>query len=385
MEGTKLNKMKILITGGAGFIGTHLCRKLISEEHYVRVIDNFDSQIHGNKTSLPTDLEEEVDLIIGDIRDKKVFFNALEGIDTVVHFAAATGTGQSMYDITHYESVNLRGTTHLIDYIVNHQKESTINKIVVASSRAVYGEGSYKCIKHGVMNPGERKMENLKSGKFDLYCPVCNSKMKFIPTKEGEKLRPNSFYGLTKQFQEQLILMYCKNLGISGYALRFQNVYGPGQSLNNPYTGILAIFSNLARQQKDILIFEDGHESRDFVFIEDVINATISCLKSNNNSVDIFNVGSGEKTSVINVAKEVISYFNSNSKLKITGSFRKGDIRHNIADLSKINSCLGYNPAWKFNKGVLEFLTWANSQENTNINFDKSINELSKAKQFFFK
>ena len=385
MESPKLNTMKILITGGAGFIGTHLSRRLLMEGHYVRVFDNFDFQIHGYNNSLALDLNNKVELIKGDVRDKIAFHKALAEIDTVIHLAAATGTGQSMYDIQHYESVNIQGTTNLIDFVVNHSKNSVIKKIIVASSRAVYGEGSYNCPNHGTINPGSRKINDMKNNNFDLYCSYCKSKMDFIPTQEREHFDPISFYGLTKQFQEQLILMYCKNMSISGYALRFQNVYGPGQSLNNPYTGILAIFSSLARDNKEISIFEDGQESRDFVYIDDVVNATLLCLKNINNDIDVFNVGSNESTSVIKVANEIISYFSSNSIIKITGDFRKGDIRHNLADLTTISSNLGYSPKWDFSTGLKEFLKWAKNQPIPNLEFKKSILEMKKSGQFYTK
>jgi dTDP-L-rhamnose 4-epimerase len=379
------NNMRILITGGAGFIGTHLSRKLIKEGNFVRVLDNFDPQIHKKNKYLAKDLQNKVELITGDVRDKKIFFDSLDGIDTVIHLAAATGTGQSMYDVPHYESVNILGTTHLIDYLVNHPEKSSINKIVVASSRAVYGEGSYNCPKHGTINPGSRIVDDMQQGNFEPFCPKCNVQLTLISTNESERFSPSSFYGLTKQFQEQLILMYCENIGISGYALRFQNVYGPGQSLNNPYTGILAIFSTLAREDNEISIFEDGNETRDFIYIDDVINATYLCLDPKNKDVDVFNVGSGISTSVKEVADKIISHFSSKSKTNINGAFRKGDIRHNKADISKINSALGFVPKWTFKEGLTKFLNWAELQEKPSLEFEKSLNEMKEAGQYFTK
>ena len=375
--------MHILITGGAGFIGTHLSRSLVTEGHEVRVLDNFDPQIHGKNTSLATDLQDSVQLINGDVRDKETFFNALEGMDTVIHYAAATGTGQSMYDIPHYESVNVLGTTNLIDFLVNHADRSGIRKIVMASSRAVYGEGSYKCPEHGTLNPGSRNVEDMQKGIYEPMCPHCSAQLESVPTEETERLSPTSFYGLTKQFQEQLILMYCENVGISGYALRYQNVFGPGQSLKNPYTGILAIFSTLARENNDLSIFEDGMETRDFVYIDDVVNATNLCLRPENEGVEVFNVGSGTSTTVTEIAEQIIKHFDSASKINITGAFRKGDIRHNKADLSRINTALGFMPKWSFAQGIIEFLNWAQVQEKPTIEFERSLKEMKKAGQYF--
>jgi len=290
-----------------------------------------------------------------------------------------------MYDIPHYESVNVLGTTNLIDFLVNHADRSRIRKIVVASSRAVYGEGSYKCPEHGTLNPGSRNVKDMQKEIYEPMCPHCSVQLESIPTKESERLSPTSFYGLTKQFQEQLILMYCENVGISGYALRYQNVFGPGQSLNNPYTGILAIFSTLARETNDQSIFEDGMETRDFIYIDDVINATKLCLRPENEGVEVFNVGSGTSTSVTEVGEQIIKHFRSKSKINITGAFRKGDIRHSKADLSKIDTSLGFMPKWSFAQGIIEFLNWAQTQEKPTIEFERSLKELKKAGQYFTK
>jgi dTDP-L-rhamnose 4-epimerase len=374
--------MRVLITGGAGFIGTHLSRRLLKEGYEIRILDSFEPQIHGGNKNLAPDLQGKVELVYGDVSDKSALHQAMHDMEVVVHLAAATGTGQSMYEVESYQKVNIAGTTYLLDFLVNQKEKSKVKKIVVASSRAIYGEGSYLCKTHGLVFPHTRSTETLKAGKFEPVCPECGAEVQLSATKESAPFSPKSFYGLTKQVQEQMVLMFCQSIGISGYALRYQNVYGPGQSLKNPYTGILAIFSTLARKNEPINIFEDGHESRDFVFIDDVVEATFQCILDRNQGVDMFNVGSGEATSVLHVAQSVVKYFGSQSKVTVTGAFRDGDIRHNIADLDKAKSMLGFQPKVKFAQGLAQFLDWASQEPVENLNFNKSIDELKKAGLF---
>tara|TARA_B100001559_G_scaffold320892_1_gene334740 strand:+ start:3305 stop:4435 length:1131 start_codon:yes stop_codon:yes gene_type:complete len=366
--------MRVLITGGAGFIGSNLAKKLIESNHYVRILDNFSMQIHGGNQSLDHELSG-VDLLIGDVRDKSAIAKSLEGIDTVVHLAAETGTGQSMYKIEEYQQTNISGTLNIIDHLLN--KKHSVEKIVVASSRAIYGEGQYFCEEDGMIFPGERSETEMLNGQFEHRCENSQKFMKPIATPETAELAPLSFYGLTKQIQEQIVIMYAKVLGISGYALRYQNVYGPGQSLMNPYTGIMAIFSTLGRNNETIKIFEDGKQTRDFVYIDDVIGATISCLSPDKKGVGIYNVGTGKPTSVYQIAEMIVKYLNSNSDLKITGEYRLGDIRHNYADLEKAEKELGFTPIIDIEDGLKNFLDWASLQPKSNLNFKTSLDELS--------
>ncbi|MDD5612835.1 MAG: NAD-dependent epimerase/dehydratase family protein, partial [Gallionella sp.] len=226
---------RVLVTGGAGFIGTHLSRRLLREGYQVTVLDNFLPQVHGDCRELAVDLRGKVELRIGDVRDKAVFHEALLDKDIVVHLAAETGTGQSMYEPVRYEQVNIGGTALLLDFITNNPK-SAISKMVVASSRSIYGEGKYRCDAHGDVYPDARGVEELKRGEFEPKCPVCGSACSVLATDETSAIHPSSLYGITKQVQEQMVLMYGQSLGMPAYALRYQNVYGPGQSLNNPYT-----------------------------------------------------------------------------------------------------------------------------------------------------
>lgn len=371
-------KETIIVTGGAGFIGQHLSRKLLKEGHKVRILDNFNEQVHASK-SLAEDISNDVEIFNGDIRDQDLVKRAVKGSDKLVHLAAETGTGQSMYEIEHYFSVNVQGTANLLDILVNAKESESISSVVVASSRSIYGEGQYLCNTHGIVFPNQRNVRDMKKGDFEVKCPECGGSVTLDKTSESVPFRPMSYYGLTKQIQEQAVLMHAQNRGISGYGLRYQNVYGPGQSLKNPYTGILAIFSNLARQNSDIQVYEDGLESRDFVYIDDVITATTKCVFRDEQFIGALNVGSGSATSVIEVAKKIKTYFNSKSLITIGGEFRQGDIRHNIADISLLKNILGFSPATSFNEGLKLFLGWAETQPvSDKAAYASSVEELSK-------
>lgn len=367
--------MNILITGGAGFIGRHMCVALELQGHQLTVLDNFLPQVHAADSEQDFRQSFGGRIIRGDIRDRDVWQEALQHQHAVIHLAAETGTGQSMYEVQRYESVNIGGTALMLDCLVNDPKRS-VSKLVVASSRAVYGEGSYRCVQHGMVYPSARKEFDMKAGFFEPRCTHCQSFVTHEPTEEFTPFSPSSFYGLTKQVQEQMVLMYARVLGISGYALRYQNVYGPGQSLNNPYTGILAVFSNLAREHRDINIFEDGEESRDFVYIDDVVAATTACLDTSRSGNYAVNVGSGVATTVSQVARTIVAQLGSLSKLQISGTFRQGDIRHNVADLALARDLLGYSPRVRFEDGLSRFLEWAQGSEIVQSGYENSLQEL---------
>lgn len=367
--------MNTLITGGAGFIGTHLTRHLLHLGHEITVLDNFSPQIHSGKAELAPDIQPNVKLIVGDVADPSALGPALDRVECIVHLAAETGTGQSMYEVSRYERTNLAGTALIFEHLTKSQARS-VSRIVVASSRAIYGEGAYKCQLDDVVYPIPRTSAEKSNGHFDLLCPVCAGPCETIPTPEAAPLRPTSFYGLTKQVQEQTVLLFGKVLGIPSFALRYQNVYGPGQSLRNPYTGILAIFSNLARSGELIRIFEDGQESRDFVYVDDVVQATAACLSPNIVDCASVNVGSNERTSVLTVANAINSFFGSQSEIKITGAFREGDIRHGMADLTKASALLRYEPQWGFRAGLHRFLSWALENTLPENRYEQSLAEM---------
>jgi dTDP-L-rhamnose 4-epimerase len=249
--------MKVLVTGGAGFIGSHLTRRLLREGCTVSVLDNFSVQVHAGNQELAPDLRGQVRLFHGDVRDPDMVIRALDKQEVVVHLAAETGTGQSMYEIMLYQGVNIGGMATILDVLMN-RPENCLRKIVLASSRAVYGEGKYRCEAHGSVYPKQRQIVDLRAGRYEPRCPGCGVACNPEATTEDSPLNPSSFYGLTKQMQEQMLQMFAHARGFSAYALRYQNVYGPGQSLRNPYTGILAIFSNLAQSNSVSQVFEDG-------------------------------------------------------------------------------------------------------------------------------
>ena len=367
----------ILITGGAGFIGQYLARALQAAGYAVRVVDNFSPQIHAEGALAPG-LPTGVDIIRADVRDRAAMSRALVGVETVVHLAAETGTGQSMYEIDRYFSVNVQGTAVLLDLLQNDPCGKSVKKIVVASSRAIYGEGAYRCKEHGLVFPDQRTRANLTSSQFEPTCPVCNAATLLEFTHETAPFKPMSIYGLTKQVQEQAVLLFARTNGVSGFALRYQNVYGPGQSLKNPYTGILAVFSNLARQGEPIEIYEDGAESRDFVYIDDVVEATLRCVQHKPLYAGAFNVGSGVATTVMDVALAIKAHFESRSPVRVTGAFRLGDIRHNVADISLMRSILGFEPRTGFQEGITAFLGWAGTQPaEDRLAYQRSVDELA--------
>jgi dTDP-L-rhamnose 4-epimerase len=368
--------MNVLITGGAGFIGTRLAQKFAVHGATVTVLDNLSEQVHGPDADFDSDLAKVATCVRGDVRDRAIMSQLLGGQEVIVHLAAETGTGQSMYAVEHYADVNIQGTAVLLDLLVN-ERTNSLTKIIVASSRAIYGEGQYHCLAHGIVYANARTEADMSIGRFEAVCPHCRGVVDLMPTSESTPYGPSSFYGLTKQVQEQMFLMFASALGIDGFALRYQNVYGPGQSLTNPYTGILAVFSNLVRQSKPLNIFEDGQESRDFVFIDDVVEATFACAQRNVHGVDALNVGSGVRTSVLQVADAVIAHFGADVPVEVTGAYRIGDIRHNVADISMIRSLTGYAPKWQFKEGLSAFLNWAAHHDASDAGFDKSMRELS--------
>jgi dTDP-L-rhamnose 4-epimerase len=367
--------MHIVITGGAGFIGSRLAAKLAAAGDGVTVLDTLSPQIHGADARFPADLEKRARCVRGDVCDRALVARLLADADVLVHLAAETGTGQSMYAVEKYGRVNMGGTATLLDVIVN-DKPGRLRKLVVASSRAIYGEGEYHCAAHGRVFPHARTGADMTAGFFEPRCPVCGEAVTPLATTEDAPLRPSSFYGLTKQVQEQMVLMFAETLGLDGFALRYQNVYGPGQSLTNPYTGILAIFSNLVRQGKGLNIFEDGQESRDFVYIDDVVDATAACAAPAAHGVTALNVGSGVRTSVLDVAHAIAGHFKADVPVTVTGAFRLGDIRHNFADISRIAALTGFEPRWPFADGLKAFLDWAETHEVRDSGFDRSLEEL---------
>jgi dTDP-L-rhamnose 4-epimerase len=370
----------ILITGGAGFIGSHLSLQLLQKGYTVTVLDNLHPQIHGNNPEITSPLyqsvKNKVRFIKGDVVNKDDWHKALENQHIVVHFAAETGTGQSMYEIERYTTVNVTGTAILLDYLTNTKHQ--IEKVIIASSRAVYGEGKYFSKKtNQYFYPVARSEADLQNGIFEIRNPDDKSDfLSVCATDEQSKIQPNSIYGLTKYHQEQALMICCKSLNIPCVAFRYQNVYGVGQSLTNPYTGILSIFSTRIKQQKAINIFEDGKESRDFVFIDDVVNATMLGIEKEAANYLSFNVGTGIAISVLEVAQTLIKNYNLEIPLEITGQYRKGDIRHNFADTKLIKEKLDFVAKVDFATGINRFCNWVNEQDIIEDKYEQSLAEL---------
>ena len=377
---------KILITGGAGFIGSNLDFALLKKGHQVTVLDNLSEQIHGKNpeetSPLYLSIKDEVHFIKGTVACRETLREAIADNTIIVHLAAETGTGQSMYEIQHYTDVNIGATALLLDILTN--EKHSVKKVVVASSRAIYGEGKYyNKTKNTFVYPLQRTDEDMQKGDFQVKDPENHSdKLELVATTEDSIIHPTSVYGITKQVQEQLVMTVCPTIGIAGVAFRYQNVYGPGQSLKNPYTGILSIFSTQIKNGNGINIFEDGKETRDFVFISDVVDATVLGIEKETANNHVFNVGTGIATDVITVATELSNNYGIQVPITISGNYRLGDIRHNYADITKARQLLGFEPKVSFKEGLKQFTDWVNTQEVEEDKYQQSIDEM-KAKGLY--
>jgi dTDP-L-rhamnose 4-epimerase len=373
--------VRILITGGAGFIGRRTAAALASRGDEVTLLDNFSPQIHGDEAlqkALAADLSQQAEVILGDVRDRDALTKLACRHDAVLHLAAETGTGQSMYDMVRYNDVNVTGTAALLEAVTS--PKSHIRKVVVASSRSIYGEGAYRCGVHGLVFPADRSPAALGVGDFDPRCPVCGEQIAVAPTPESAPLTPASVYAVTKLAQENLVLAVAKAHGFAAYGLRYQNVFGAGQSLNNPYTGILSIFSREMLFGRPIEIFEDGLESRDFVHVDDVVQANCVALADTANGIRAINVGTGIGTSVNTVTAELARLLNYKNEIRISGRYRAGDIRHNIADVALLEAELGLRCEISFSTGLEEFVVWARTElerGKDNDGYAKSLAELA--------
>ena len=373
-----MSKSKILITGGAGFIGSNLALFLLQKGYEVTVIDNLSEQIHGNDpentSPLYASIKGKVNFIKGSVASAEDWNKAIAGNETIVHLAAETGTGQSMYQIKKYTDVNVGGTAIMLDILANHK--TSVKKVVVASSRAIYGEGKYISKELGTVYPCHRSEKDMDAGNFEVTYPGTKEPLQLVATDEESKIHPTSVYGITKYNQEQMVMTVCPTLGIAPVAFRYQNVYGPGQSLSNPYTGILSIFSTLIKNKKSINIFEDGKESRDFVFIDDVVRATYLGIEKPEANGEVFNVGTGVAITVFEVANLLVGYYDAQVSLQVTGNYRLGDIRHNYADINKIETLLSFKPQYDFKTGLKRFTDWVNSQQVQKSKYEDSIREM---------
>lgn len=367
-------KSKVLITGGAGFIGSDTANELVSHGYKVRVLDNLSRQVHADPKKSLAKLDNAVEFVCGDIRDSKVVEQALEGIEVVYHFSAETGVGQSMIEQERYTDVNITGSAILCDCIVRNKVK--LNKLILSSSRAVYGEGPYVCSHCGVVYPETRTRDQLSSGDWDLRCSNCRGETNPLPCPESALHHPVSIYGYTKKVQEDLFKFLHVIKGIPTVILRYFNVFGPGQSVSNPYTGVLSIFSSLMISNKPIEIYEDGRMVRDFVSIKDVVKVNVKALELEKSEILTINVGSGVPRTILQLAKCLKKEIGSKSEISITGRYRIGDIRHCYADISKQNEIFGSFGIDDFGIGIKNLVKWARKEKNE-VALEDSLVELS--------
>jgi dTDP-L-rhamnose 4-epimerase len=352
----------VLITGGAGFIGSHLADELLGHGYRVRALDLITTQVHGLERQRPHYLDPEVELIIGDIRDPVIVGCALQGIDAVYHFAAAVGVGQSMYEIAHYTSTNNLGTAVLLEALIEHPVE----QLIVASSMSLYGEGLYRAPNGTISDGVQRPPTPFKAGTWEVH-DAKGQLLTPVPTPETKTPSPSSIYALSKFDQEQLCLTIGRVYGIPTVALRFFNVFGPRQALSNPYTGVLAIFTSRLLSGKPPLIYEDGDQRRDFVSVADVVQACRLALEVPEAAGQVFNVGSGRHYTVRTIAWRIAALLGKEHiQPEISGRYRAGDVRHCFADITLARKVLGYEPQVAMDDGLQQFASWVESQ----ISFD---------------
>jgi len=387
---------RILVTGGAGFIGSHLVDALLAQGHQVRVFDNLEPQVHGplaEQGGWPGYCNPEAEYVRGDVRDRDALQRAMTDIDVIFHEAAMVGVGQSMYQVERYVDVNTRGTAVLLDILANDSTvRSGVRKLVVASSMSIYGEGAYHCPVHGVVYPRLRSERQLAERDWELHCPVeiashesdithhalcdtCNLPLTPLPTAEGKPLHATSIYAITKRDQEEMCLAVGRAYSIPTVALRYFNVYGSRQALSNPYTGVAAIFSGRLLNGNPPVIFEDGAQRRDFVHVSDIVQANLLVMADPAADYGVFNVGTGQAWSIGGVADALIDYLGMAVAPEIVGQFRAGDIRHCYAGIERLTQ-LGYAPRGTFADGVAELVDWVRTQSAVD-RFEDARRELS--------
>jgi dTDP-L-rhamnose 4-epimerase len=367
----------ILVTGGCGFIGSRLVSKLLDLGHSIVVLDNLSSQIHGAlpNLSFPWAASADVRVVRGDIATGEGLDEALDGVESIAHLAAETGTGQSMYQIARYNAVNTQGTALLLERMI--ALKAPVKRFVLSSSRSIYGDGSYLCTECGTQQtPATRPRADLEAGKWEPSCIRCRGTLKPVPTHEDAPIRPASIYAATKVAQEDLVRIACEAAGVAAVSLRFQNVYGEGQSLKNPYTGIISIFSTRIRRSLSLPIYEDGEESRDFVHVDDVVAAVAQSLLQPLSGYSVFNIGAGEPTSVMTLACTLAKAMGSSVEPIVTGEFRLGDIRHCYADISAARDAIGFTPKIGLEEGLRRFAAWALSEPLEEDRLDRAVIEL---------
>ena len=364
----------VLVTGGAGYIGSHLVDALVAREYRVTVLDNLEPQVHRSGT-WPSYANVEAEYVRGDVRDRAVFEPLVLAADAVVHFGAAVSVGQSMYQVDRYVDVNTRGTALLLDILVNSTHH--VEKVLVASSIGVYGEGAYRCAAHGPVAPTIRPAEQLSARDWEQRCPVCHQHVVSVPTPEDKALYRDNIYSMTKYHQEEMVLLIGKTYSIPSVAPRFFNVYGPRQSLSNPYAGVAAIWLSRLLNGKQPVVFEDGGQLRDFVSIHDVVDCLVLMLETSGADYLPVNVGSGETITILDIARRLNGILGTSIEPSITQQGRLFDIRHNTADISRAKTLLGFVPKVSLDDGFAELVEWARTTPDVATDFfDKALDEL---------
>jgi dTDP-L-rhamnose 4-epimerase len=367
----------VLVTGGAGFIGSHLVDALLRAGHHVRILDNLEPQVHGElraNGATPGYLDPQAEFILGDVRNPDDVERALQGIDVVFHLAALVGVGQSMYHISRYTDVNTNGAAVLLQAIANLKERP--RKMIVASSMSIYGEGAYRCPEHGLVYPRLRPPSQLLARDWEMVCPItgCRQHVMPIPTGEDKPLYPTSIYAINKRDHEEMFLAVGHAYHVPTVALRFFNVYGTRQALSNPYTGVAAIFSGRLLNRKPPVIFEDGLQSRDFTHVSDIVQANLISMQNPAADFGVFNVGTGRSLSILDMAQALTQHLGLDLQPEIVEKFRSGDIRHCYGDITRLQA-LGYSPAVRFEEGIAELVEWVRSQ-TAQDGFDTARQEL---------
>jgi dTDP-L-rhamnose 4-epimerase len=352
--------MNVLVTGGAGFIGSHLVDALINDGHRVRILDSLAPEVHGGK--VPAHLNPEAEFVHGDVCDPAAVSEVLDGVDGVFHLAAELGLGRSMYQIRRFVTGNDLGTAVLLEELIKRRDQ--IRKLIVASSMSLYGEGPYRCGNCDRTSLPELRSDSaLRAKQWEFKCDACGSRLEALQTPEDKPLNPTSVYAVGKQVQEQYSLIIGRAYRIPTVAFRYFNVYGPRQALSNPYTGACAIFSSRLLNGQPPLIYEDGEQTRDFVSVHDVVRSNLLALDSDRADYHVMNIGTGRANTIRSIADVLAKGLGKNIEPEVTGQFREGDIRHCIADISKARLLLGYEPTVKLEDGLVELLDWIRDQD----------------------
>jgi dTDP-L-rhamnose 4-epimerase len=349
---------KILITGGAGFVGSHTADQLLKQGYEVRIYDSLSEQVHGR--DFPSYLSKEVEFIRGDMRNLAHLTRVVRDVEVIYHLAAAVGVGQSMYRIADYTAANTLGTANLLQAILDSRMQP--EKIIVASSMSIYGEGEYSCSECGEVAPRTRSSEQLQKKHWEVACPSCGRNVSPIATRESKPLHCSSIYALSKKDQEEMVLLFGRTYDIPAVALRYFNIFGTRQALSNPYTGVVAIFASRLMNGNPPVVFEDGSQLRDFVSVHDIVQANLLAMASKGADGMALNIGSGQPISIREIAIELSNTLGVEIPIEITGKYRAGDIRHCFANITAASRVVGYQPKVKFADGLKELVAWLGSQ-----------------------